>query len=56
MLLRDIAPLAKAVPANIAALLDGLEVTALPGRVALLLRQGVLPVDHTGMHYPWSLV
>ena len=55
-LLADIAPLAEAVPADVAELLDGAEVSAMRRRVERLLRQGVLPVDRTGMRYPWPLV
>ncbi|MDQ6754696.1 MAG: SCO1664 family protein [Actinomycetota bacterium] len=55
-LLEDIAPLATAVPPDIAELLDDAEVTALQRRVQRLLRDGVLPVDRTGMRYPWPLV
>jgi uncharacterized repeat protein (TIGR03843 family) len=55
-LLEDIAPLAEAVPADVAELLDGSEVTALQRRVRRLLLEPVLPVDHTGMRYPWPLV
>ena len=55
-LLTDIAPLARDVPADIAELLDDVEVTALQHRVERLLRQRVLPVDRTGTRYPWPLV
>jgi len=55
-LLEDIAPLAEAVPPDVAELLDAEEVTALERRVQRLLREGVLPVDRTGMRYPWPLV
>jgi uncharacterized repeat protein (TIGR03843 family) len=55
-LLADIAPLADAVPADLAELLDEDEVTALQRRVQRLLQSGVLPVDRTGMRYPWPLV
>ena len=54
--LRDIAPLAAAVPPDMAELLDGDEVTALQRRVRRLLHDTVLPVDRTGMRYPWPLV
>jgi hypothetical protein len=40
----------------VAELLDGSEVTALQRRVRRLLLEPVLPVDHTGMRYPWPLV
>ena len=55
-LLDDIAPLAQAVPPDVAELLDDLEVAALRLRVKRLLRERVLPVDDTGMRYPWPLV
>ena len=55
-LLEDIAPLAEAVPSEVAELLDGDEVTALQHRVQRLLHARVLPVDRTGMRYPWPLV
>jgi uncharacterized repeat protein (TIGR03843 family) len=55
-LLEDIAPLAEAVPDDVAGLLGEEEVTALRRRVRRLLREGVLPVDPTGMRYPWPLV
>jgi hypothetical protein len=40
----------------VAELLDGSEVTALQRRVRRLLHEPVLPVDRTGMRYPWPLV
>ena len=55
-LLEDIAPLAESVPSEVCELLDGSEVTALQRRVRRLLHEPVLPVDHTGMRYPWPLV
>lgn len=55
-LLRDISALAGSVPSEVAELLDDDEVAALQRRVARLLREGVLPVDRTGMRYPWPLV
>ncbi|ALE05758.1 phosphatidylinositol kinase [Arthrobacter sp. ERGS1:01] len=55
-LLADIAPIAEAVPDDLAELLDGAEVTALRRRAERLLRQGVLPIDRTGRRYPWPLV
>lgn len=55
-LLRDITPLAEAVPPDVAELLEDAEVTALQRRVQRLLHEGVLPVDRTGMRYPWPLV
>jgi uncharacterized repeat protein (TIGR03843 family) len=55
-LLEDIAPLAEAAPTQVAELLDDDEVTALQHRVKRLLHEGMLPVDRTGMRYPWPLV
>ncbi|NUP59546.1 MAG: SCO1664 family protein [Pseudarthrobacter sp.] len=55
-LLADISPLATDVPEDVAALLDEAEITALQRRVRRILREGVLPTDHTGMRYPWPLV
>ncbi|TSE14454.1 SCO1664 family protein [Arthrobacter sp. KBS0703] len=55
-LLEDIAPLADAAPPEVAELLDDAEVAALKHRVQRLLRERVLPVDRTGMRYPWPLV
>lgn len=55
-LLKDIAPLAEAVPPDVADLLDDAEVASLKRRVQHLLRDGVLPVDRTGRRYPWPLV
>jgi uncharacterized repeat protein (TIGR03843 family) len=55
-LLEDMMPLADAVPSDVADLLDDAEVTAVQRRVQRLLREGVLPVDHSGRRYPWPLV
>lgn len=55
-LLKDITPLAEAVPPDVAGLLDDTEVTALQRRVRRLLHERVLPGDPTGMRYPWPLV
>ena len=55
-LMEDITPLAEAIPPDVAGLLDDTEVTALQRRVKRVLREGVLPVDRTGMRYPWPLV
>ncbi|MDJ0356862.1 SCO1664 family protein [Paenarthrobacter sp. PH39-S1] len=55
-LLENISPLADAVPPDVAELLDSAEVAALQRRVQRLLRERVLPVDRTGMRYPWPLV
>jgi hypothetical protein len=40
----------------VAELLDDDEVAALQHRVQRLLHSRVLPVDRTGMRYPWPLV
>lgn len=55
-LLEDIAPLASAVPTEVAALLDDAEAAALQRRVQRMLQEKVLPIDRTGMRYPWPLV
>ena len=55
-LLQDIAPLATAVPPEVAGLLDENEVASLQHRVQRLLHARVLPVDRTGRRYPWPLV
>jgi uncharacterized repeat protein (TIGR03843 family) len=55
-LLEDITPFAEAVPPEVAELLDDREVDALQHRVRRLLQARVLPVDSTGMRYPWPLV
>lgn len=55
-LLTGIAPLAEAVPSELAELLDDDEVAALQHRVRRMLVAGALPVDRTGMRYPWPLV
>ena len=55
-LLEDIAPLGESVPAELAELLDDDEATALQRRVQRMLVAGSLPVDRTGMRYPWPLV
>ena len=55
-LLADISPLAEAVPAALAELLDDDEVTALQRRVQRMLVARSLPIDRTGMRYPWPLV
>ncbi|MEW1804828.1 SCO1664 family protein [Pseudarthrobacter sp. NPDC080039] len=55
-LLEDIAPLAADIPAGLAELLDHAEAVALQRRVQRLLQERVLPVDRTGMRYPWPLV
>lgn len=55
-LLEDLAPLAEAAPPEVAELLDDDEINALQRRVQRLLHARVLPVDRTGMRYPWPLV
>lgn len=55
-LLSDIAPLADKVPADLAELLDDDERAALKRRVRRIMQDGTLPVDLTGMRYPWPLV
>jgi hypothetical protein len=40
----------------VAELLDDDEVTAMQRRVQRMLVAGALPVDRTGMRYPWPLV
>lgn len=55
-LLQDIAQLAEAVPPEVAGLLDEEEVAALQHRVRRLLHDRMLPIDRTGMRYPWPLV
>jgi len=55
-LLADIVPLGEAVPAEVAELLDDDEVTALQRCIQRMLVAGALPVDRTGMRYPWPLV
>lgn len=55
-LLRDIAPLADEVPAELAELLDATEVAALRRRVRRLLDEAVLPADATGRRIPWPLL
>jgi uncharacterized repeat protein (TIGR03843 family) len=55
-LLEDIAPLAEAVPPEVAELLDEDEVTAVQHRVKRLLHARVLPADRTGRRYPWPMV
>ena len=55
-LLADIAPLAAAVPDELAELLDEDETAALKRRTRRMLQEGTLPVDLTGSRYPWPLV
>jgi len=46
----------RAVPAEIAGLLESVEVEAMQRRAARLVDQGVLPGDESGGRYPWPLV
>jgi len=55
-LLEDISPLAREVPLDVAALLDHAEAASLRRRVQQMLKEKTLPVDRTGMRYPWPLV
>ena len=55
-LVQDLTPLVEHVPPDVAQLLDDAEVAALQRRVQRVLRDCVLPVDPTGMRYPWPLV
>lgn len=54
--LADLAPLADAVPDEIAELLDEREVRALRRRTRRLLDAGILPSDDTGRAWPWPLI
>ena len=55
-ILADIAPLADAVPQDVADLLDAREVRALRRRTQRLLDSGVLPMDTSGRAWPWPLI
>ncbi|MFF0945827.1 SCO1664 family protein [Kocuria sp. CPCC 205300] len=55
-LLDAVAPLADAVPEQLAGLLTSPEVLALQQRVRRLLERPVLPVDATGRRVPWPLL
>jgi uncharacterized repeat protein (TIGR03843 family) len=44
------------IPDTLAALLERDERNALIGRARAVLADGVFPVDHSGMRYPWPLV
>ncbi len=48
--------LVEAVPADIAELLDDVEVTAMQRRAAWLAEHRTLPADDSGHRYPWPLV
>ena len=54
--LTDLAPLADAVPDEIAELLDEREVRALRRRTQRLLDTGILPGDASGHGWPWPLI
>jgi uncharacterized repeat protein (TIGR03843 family) len=56
-LLDDVRRIAEGeIPAALAALLVPDERHALIGRARAVLADGVFPVDHSGMRYPWPLV
>ncbi|MFT4228173.1 SCO1664 family protein [Micropruina sp.] len=55
-ILTDLAPLADAVPDEIAELLDEREVRALRRRTQRVLDMGILPIDETGHAWPWPLI
>ncbi|MGC5629332.1 SCO1664 family protein [Georgenia sp. Z1344] len=55
-LLAAVAPVVSEVDEEIAALLDNDEVVALRRRALRLVTEGRLPVDLTGMAFPWPLV
>ncbi|MEX5303881.1 SCO1664 family protein [Kocuria sabuli] len=55
-LLDAVAPLADAVPEQLAGLLTSPELLALQQRVRRLLERPVLPVDATGRRVPWPLL
>ena len=55
-LLDAVAPLADAVPDEVADLLSASEVRSLRERVQTVLRRPVLPFDRTGRRFPWPLV
>ena len=46
----------RGVPAEIAALLESIEVEAMQRRAGRLVEQGVLPGDESGGRYPWPMV
>ncbi|MFT4216028.1 MAG: SCO1664 family protein [Micropruina sp.] len=54
--LADLAPLADAVPDEIAALLNPQEVRALRRRARRIIDAGILPVDESGYAWPWPLI
>ncbi len=55
-LLSALAPLLADVPAEVAALLEPVEVEALQARVGRVLRSGHFPVDRSGRRIPWPMV
>lgn len=55
-LIAAVAPLAEAVPEEIAALLSGEEVAALQTRAARILRLPFLPHPRSHRQYPWPLI
>jgi uncharacterized repeat protein (TIGR03843 family) len=55
-LLDAIARLARAVPLEVAALLDDEENEAIRARASALLARGVFPIDASGHRYPWPMV
>lgn len=55
-LLAAVEPLASALPADLAELLDDEERHALSARAATILDHPVFPVDDSGHRYPWPLV
>ncbi len=50
------AAVCRGVPAEVAALLESIEVEAMQRRAARLVEQGVLPGDESGGRYPWPMV
>lgn len=55
-LLDAIARVARAVPLEVAALLDDEENEAIRARASALLARGVFPIDASGHRYPWPMV
>src|SRR5258706_224766 len=55
-LLDAIARVARAVPLDVAALLDDEENEAIRARASALLARGVFPKDASGHRYPWPMV
>ncbi len=48
--------LTDAVPLNVAALLNDVEVEAIQGRAAWMVKERRFPTDETGRRYPWPLI